>query len=515
MRVDAAGPRAAAIAVTGVRILIRGGTILTLDAGGRILAGEDVIVDGDRIARVGGRVTEQDGPFDRVLDARQRLVMPGLVNAHFHSDGVFLRGAFEELPLEVWLLYVSPMFHAPRSDREVRVRAQLAAAEMLLSGTTTCVDNISLGALDDAIVGATVRAYRDIGIRACPAPMIGDRPFSATVPYADAMLPAAERALVDRVPPPVADILEFQRRVTRDWDGCDGRIHVRLAPSAPQRCTDELLAAFHALAVAEDRPLHIHVLETKVQAVTARERYGVSMVARLAERKLLSPQVVVVHGVWLSAEDVALLAEHGVTVVHNPACNLRLRSGVAPVRSLASAGVGIALGTDNTSANDGHNLFGALRLAALLQTLDGPAPGTGSPAARALHMAVSGGARAAGLGGDVGAVEVGRRADLVLLDLTAFPFVPLNDPVLQLVYSETGSSVRTVLVDGRIVVEEGRLLTVDADDLRAEAREVAAGFLADHRVARRQAARLRPYLEEIHRRAVGQDIGLDAFLPRR
>jgi 5-methylthioadenosine/S-adenosylhomocysteine deaminase len=194
---------------------------------------------------------------------------------------------------------------------------------------------------------------------------------------------------------------------------------------------------------------------------------------------------------------------------------LKLLSGVAPVPRLLEAGVNVALGTDNPSANDSSNLFDSLKLAALLQSLDGPTPKAGSPARAALRMATAGGARSMGLEDELGAVQAGRRADLVVLDLGSPGWVPLNDPVRQLVYCENGSSVRTVLVDGRVVVDEGRLTTVDLRTLREEALEIARKVLADNRVARQQAEGLRPYLEEMHRRAVAQDLGFSAFPPPR
>jgi 5-methylthioadenosine/S-adenosylhomocysteine deaminase len=177
--------------------------------------------------------------------------------------------------------------------------------------------------------------------------------------------------------------------------------------------------------------------------------------------------------------------------------------------------VTVALGTDNPSANDSSNLFDSIKLAALLQSLDGPAPRPPGAARAALRMATAGGARSMGLADEVAAVEVGRRADLVLLDLDSLGFVPLNDPVHQVVYCENGSSVRTVLVNGRVVVDEGRLTTLDLAALREEGRELARQAVADNRAAREGAERLRPHFEEMHRRAVAQDLGFSAFPPPR
>jgi 5-methylthioadenosine/S-adenosylhomocysteine deaminase len=442
--------------------------------------------------------------------------MPGLVNAHFHSYDRFHRGMWEELPLEVWILYVSPLFQPPLTEREAAVRSRLCAAELLLSGTTACVDNMQApAALSGEGLAPQLQGYLDAGVRVLAAPMIWDRPFTRTLPYLDTLLPEAERAQLDRTPPSVKTILDFHSRLVKDWDRREGRIHVALAPAGPQRCTDELLRAFAEASRAEGRVVHSHVLETKVQAVAARELYGKSMIAHLGDLGLLSPRLTVIHAVWLSREDVRMVAEAGATVAHNPICNLKLRSGVAPVRELLDAGVTVALGTDNPSANDTSGLFDSVKFAALLQHLDGPTPRPGSPARAALRMATAGGARSMGLAEEIGALEPGRRADIALLDLDALGFLPLNDPVRQVVYCETGAAVRTVLVNGRVVVDEGRLMTLDLGALREEAREVGRRVLGENRAVREQAERLRPYIEAMHRRAVAQDLGFSAFPPPR
>jgi len=494
-----------------MKTLIRGGTVLTLDSDDRVLEAEDVLVEDERIARVGGRLTEADGPFDRVIDASGRLVMPGLVNAHFHSYDRFHRGMWEGMPLELWLLHVSPMFQPHLSDRGSTIRSQLCAAELLLNGTTACVDNMHPPALTAEALGPSIQGYVDAGLRVGAAPMIWNRPFTQTMPFLDTLMPKDERDRVDRTPPAVNAILDFHRSLVKDWDGREGRVRVMLAPAGPQRCTDDLLRAFASIAAGEGRPIHSHIVESKVQAVTGWELYGKSMIAHLKDLGVLSPHLTVIHGVWLSRDDIAMIAEAGATVAHNPTCNLKLRSGVAPVPRLLEAGVNVALGTDNPSANDGSNLFDALKLAALLQNLDGPTPTSAPHGRAALRMATAGGARSMGLEEEVGALTAGRRADVVVIDLDSLGFTPLNDPVRQLVYCENGSSVRTVLVNGRVVVEEGRLVTLDQRALREEAAEYARKVAADNREVRERAARLRPYLEEMHRRAVARDLGFSAF----
>ena len=498
-----------------MKTLIRGGTVLTLDRDDRVLVGEDVLIEDERIARVGGRLPEREGPFDRVIDASRRLVMPGLVNAHYHCYDRFLRGMWEGLPLEMWILCASPIFQSIVDARALNVRSRLCAAEMLLSGTTACVDNMHPTGLAMELLSPQLQGYLDAGLRVCAAPMIWNRPFTQTMPYLDTILPRAEQERLDGSPPPLNAIVDFHRRLVEGWDLREGRVHVMLTPAGPQRCSDELLRAFATASESERRPMHSHILETKVQAVAARELYGKTMIAHLQELGVLSPRLTAIHAVWLSRDDIAMLKDAGATVAHNPICNLKLLSGVAPVPRLLEAGVNVALGTDNPSANDSSNLFDSVKLAALLQSLDGPAPRAQSAARATLRMATAGGARAMGLADELGAVEAGRRADLILLDLDTLGFVPLNDPVRQVVYCENGSSVRTVLVNGRVVVDEGKLTTLDLGALREEGTEFARKAVADNRAVREQYERLRPYFEEMHRRAVSVDLGFNAFPPPR
>src|SRR5437870_9260932 len=237
-----------------MKTLLRGGTVLCLDRADRMLAGEDVLIEGERIVRVGGHLDERDGPFDRIIDAGGRLVMPGLVNAHFHCYDRFLRGMWEGLPLEMWILCASPIFQPITDPRALVIRSRLCAAEMLLSGTTTCVDNLHPTGLDMDLLSPQLHGYLDAGLRVAAAPMIWNRPFTQTMPYLDTILPETEREQLDGRPATVNEALDFHRRLVKDWDLREGRVHVMLAPAGPQRCTDELLRAFAAVSLEERRP---------------------------------------------------------------------------------------------------------------------------------------------------------------------------------------------------------------------------------------------------------------------
>ena len=243
-------------------------------------------------------------------------------------------------------------------------------------------------------------------------------------------------------------------------------------PSAVQRCSDELLQGAADIARKRKLPMHIHLAETKAQAVMGRRLYGTSLLQHLASLGVLGPNLSLAHSIWIEPADIELLAKSGATPVHNPASNLRIGSGLAPVRDFLSAGVHVALGTDGAASNDGQNMFDALRLVALIHNQAGTDFNHWVMPSQALAMATRNGARAFGL--DAGVLAPGKLADLVLLRRDTPAFTPLNDVMSQLVFCENGSSVDTVIVNGEVVVEDGRLKKLDEKEvltLATKARE--------------------------------------------
>jgi guanine deaminase len=222
-----------------------------------------------------------------------------------------------------------------------------------------------------------------------------------------------------------------------------------------------------------DVGLHTHLAETKTQAVLGRRKYGRSLTAHLAGLGLLGERTSVAHAIWIDRDDIRCLADAGATVAHNPMSNLRLGSGVAPVRLMCDAGLAVGVGTDASNTSDGQNMFEAMRLTAYLSRLHGPDPERWLAAADAFEMATRGSARALGMEG-IGRIAPGCRADLVFLDLGQIHYVPLRAPLLQLVFAENGAAVHSVMVDGRLILEAGRLLTIDEASLRRRAEEAAA-----------------------------------------
>ncbi|MGO4837358.1 amidohydrolase family protein, partial [Rhizobiaceae sp. 2RAB30] len=265
------------------------------------------------------------------------------------------------------------------------------------------------------------------------------------LPYAREVMPAELQAKLAFGPPITASAyIDYCRAAIEAFDGRAGRLKFMIAPSAPQRCTPDLLTACYELANAKNLPFHTHVLETITQAVTGPELYDKSLVRHLADLGVLGRNTTIAHSVWVNDEDMALMGAAGCSVAHNAIANQKLGAGVAPIRRLMDAGVTLALGTDGVSSNDTARIFDVMRVAARLHSATGPNYEQWLSAAEILQAATLGGARSALLEEVTGSLEAGKAADLVILDLGAYPFTPLNDIAKHLVYCENGSSIELV-----------------------------------------------------------------------
>jgi cytosine/adenosine deaminase-related metal-dependent hydrolase len=409
--------------------------------------------------------------------------VPGLVNAHCHSNENWFRGLWDNLPLEPWMLFSYPNLAAPRqTPREVYIRTLLGGIELVRSGATCVVDFLyDLEGFEDDRLGAVVQAYRDLGLRALIVLAMSDRAYHETVVLDQALVPRSLIEELEREKPPAWDDWEsLARRAVARFHRPDEGIAVGLGPSGPQRCTDAMLQGCAALAEELDLVIHIHVLETRMQALSGRRMYGKTLPEHLAELGFLSPRVSFEHGIWLTAGDVALVRDHGVTIVHNPVSNLKLGSGVCPVPELLREGVPVALGTDGMSSNDSNDMLATLKAAGLLHKLWEIDYEQWPGAAEAWRMATLGGARAAGDAEGLGSLEPGRRADLVLLDLESVVFTPLNDPLRQLVLGSTTTAVDSVLVGGRWALRGRELTGVDEAAVLAEGRATGPELVARH-----------------------------------
>ena len=285
---------------------------------------------------------------------------------------------------------------------------------------------------------------------------------------------------MDALPVPTTEgYLEFVRRAIARHHDKNERLRFVIAPSGPQRCTEDLLTGALELAHEHDTAYHTHVLETKMQAVTGEEHYGKSLIRHMHDIGILGERTTIAHAVWVSDEDIALMADAGCSVVHNPISNLKLGSGIAPYRKLLDAGINLALGSDAPSASDTPRMFDVMKFAGLIHKVATPDYTRWPRAAEIVRAATINGARSAALGAKVGSLEAGKKADLLILDLRSLNFTPLNDIDMHLVYCEDGRSVETVMVAGEIVVEDGRVLTCDEAEITQEFRKQMVEFIDD------------------------------------
>ncbi|HET8679460.1 MAG TPA: amidohydrolase family protein, partial [bacterium] len=309
-------------------LLIRGARILTIDEGNTTFAEGDLLIEGDKIVAVGPRLEAPRGA--QILDGRGRLAIPGLINAHMHSDETLFRGLLDNMPLEVWMLYsLPPLSYGPLTPRLIYLRTLLGAIEALRSGTTAIQDDVS-EAPYATVEGseAVLTAYLDAGIRATVACNMTDKAYHEKVPYLADLLPDwAMDQLKATSPQPADDLVLLAETLLRTWHGREGRIQIALSASAPQRCTSALIQTLDDLSRRWRTPLLTHVLETKVQVITGREFYGKTVVAHLDDLGVLSDRLTVAHGIWLTDNDVERLATAGTAVAHNPISNLKLGSG--------------------------------------------------------------------------------------------------------------------------------------------------------------------------------------------
>jgi 5-methylthioadenosine/S-adenosylhomocysteine deaminase len=488
--------------VAGEALIVKGGYVVTGDGAGTIHENADIVIERGRIAAIGpGAGLSRSG---EVIDARRVIAMPGLINAHIHSNEGFQQGAYDNLPLEVWLGESYPPFGFPiHTPRDYYLRTMLAAVESIRAGVTTVQDDYVHPPATREAYEAALQAYDEIGIRAWFAIDMWDVGLFDCLPYMRELIPPGLQAEIMALPMATArQQIELFEDVFARWHGRRERIRIIIAPCGPQRCSDALLREIDGLSARHGIPIHSHTLETRLQAVHSRMRWDKTAVAHFDDLGLLTPRLTLVHAIWLTDDDIARIAGAGASVVHNPLSNLKLGSGICPVRKLLDAGVNVALGTDGLATSDTADLVEAIRVASLIHKTGTPDYGDWVGAAEVFRMATRGGARSGLMDGEVGSLEPGKRADLILLDRDAWGFVPLTDPVRQLAFSVTSEAVRTVIVEGRVVMRDRRILTVDETALRAEVADAAGRHVRDDGPAMAAGARrLAPYLAAMYSRA--------------
>src|SRR5436309_11946451 len=428
--------------------LIRSGTILTMNDRFDIIEGDVSIRDG-RIVSIAANLTDK---HERVIDAKGGYVLPGFIQTHIHLCQTLFRGFADDLPLLEWLRRRTWPMEAAHSASTIRAAARLAATELLMGGTTTVLTMETVHDTD-----AVFEAIAEGGLRAtigkCMMDAAGDAP----------------RRLHQETHASIGESLAIRKR----WDGAaNGRLRAAFAPRFAVSCSRTLLEAVGDLARQSAAVVHTHASESKDEIALVRQiSGGLSNIEYLAAVRLASPKLCTAHCVWVDEREQRLLAEHDVKVMHCPGSNLKLGSGIAPVAELRARGITVSLGADGAACNNRLDMFDEMRLAALLQATR-TRPGVLS-ARDVLWMATRAGARTLGLEGEIGSLEVGRRADLIVVDRDRPHLVPGPDPYSTLVYAARGSDVRTTIVGGDILVDEFSPVLVDREEIAAQARAAA------------------------------------------
>jgi 5-methylthioadenosine/S-adenosylhomocysteine deaminase len=441
-------------------VLIRNGLILTMNDRFELLEGDVSVRDG-RIAAVARRI---DDPHDRIVDARGGYVLPGFVQTHIHLCQTLFRGYADDLPLMDWLRQrVWPM-EAAHSPATLRAATRLAALELLTTGTTTVLTMETVH--DTDVVFETVA---EIGLRATIGKCMMDG--AAEVPP----------RLQERTQASLDDSIALRKR----WHGaCGGRLGAAFAPRFAVSCSRELLEAVADLSKGNGALVHTHASESLDEiGLVRRISGGLSNIEYFARLRLASPQLCAAHCVWVDEREQAIMAERGVKVMHCPGSNLKLGSGIAPVAAMRERGITVSLGADGAACNNRLDMFEEMRLAAVLQATTGQ-PGI-LPARDVLWMATRGGARTLALEDEIGSLETGKRADLIVVDRDGPHLQPGPDPYSTLVYAARGTDVRITMIDGDVLVDDFASTRMDRAEIVAEARAAARELAARAALAAR------------------------------
>ncbi|AJY75425.1 amidohydrolase [Paenibacillus beijingensis] len=433
--------------------IIVNATVITVDESNRIIMDGAVAFKNGVITYVGATPEELE-LYDEVIDGRHRYVLPGLINTHGHVGMSLLRGYADDLPLQTWLKEKIWPWEARFTDEHVRWGTGLSLIEMIRTGTTTFVDMYDH---NEAIAGIVAPS----GMRAA---------------LCCGMIGSGDPGVQDRK---LADAVSF----AKDWHRqANGRISVMLAPHAPYTCTPHFISQIIDKAAQLQLPVHTHMSETNWEVELNVQQYGCRPVAHLHKLGMFERSALVAHAVHLTEEEIDLLAECNVRVSHNVVSNLKLASGVAPVPQMLARGISVSLGTDSSVSNNNLNLFEELKLAAIVHkgtTYDPLAV----PAETALRMATRNGADGVFQSDSIGSIEIGKQADLIMIDAGKANFQPAHNPVSHVVYAANGLDVTDTIVAGKFLMRKGELMTLDEERMIYEANRMVRQLMNEDRPA--------------------------------
>jgi 5-methylthioadenosine/S-adenosylhomocysteine deaminase len=430
-----------------VSLVITGGIVVTMDPGAKVLQPGAVAIDGRDIVAVDNvEAIAQRYTASETIDASGQVVLPGLINTHTHAPMVLYRGLADDLALMDWLQkYIFPAEAKTVSPEFVRAGTRLATLEMIQSGTTVYAD---MYYYEEEIAKAT----KEAGIRG----VLGQTIIQFPVP--DAKTPA--------------DGIARATTFIREWKS-DDLIVPAIAPHSMYTLDTATLKRIRETATREQSPVIIHLAETQDEVKVARDKYKSTPAQFLESIDFWGPRTIAAHGVHLTAADITVLAKRHVGISHNPESNMKLASGAAPVLQLQKAGVVVGLGTDGAASNNDLDMFEAMRQAAFLHKLTSRDP-KALPAALALRMATIDGARVLGMDKQIGSLEAGKRADLIVVSMRTARQTPMYDPLSHLVYVTRGDDVQTMVVNGRVLMRDRKVLTLNEAAILDESRAWAA-----------------------------------------
>lgn len=491
------------------RMVIKNAQIMTLNDKDEFHTNMDMLVEGDTIKEI--RHGIEALPGDHVIDCTDRLITPGLVNSHLHSDENIFKGWYSSLPLELWMLYAYPLFGFERpSNRLIYLRTMLGAIEMLRSGVTTIQDDYMeqpFTTLEGH--GAAIRAYVDLGLRANVSVYEMHHHFCDNIPYLREIIPAdMQKQFSD--PEPADQVYARVEELIQEWNGKED-VKIVVSISAPQRCDDAFSKHMFHIAEKYDLPYHIHICETRAQRITGREFYGSTIAQHSNDIGILSPRTTIAHCIWVDDKDIQVYRDAGVNIVHNPVSNLKLGSGIMPYYKLADAGINICLGTDGMSTNDSNNMLEVMKTTALLHKVTHPDFHKWPSSNAILKMATKNAARSVRRTDEIGSLEVGKKADMVVFDLNTFALAPETDLKNQIIYCENGSSIDKVIARGKLLMDDHRILTVNENAIMSELRELWAEYRPCFEKAMKSMDKVAPHLEEMYWRCMKDSDSLWRF----
>ncbi|MEH1946921.1 MAG: amidohydrolase [Nostoc sp.] len=417
----------------------------------------DVQIVDDKIAAIAPNLQV----IGTAIDGKNKLLLPGFFNAHTHSSEMWQRGIMSMFPLELWLAELYDF--APLDPEQVYLSALGTAVETLLSGGTSVVDHLVLiPGLELETIAIATRAYKEVGIRAFIAPLIQDESLTAGMPSGESTQTHEPYFRS------TAATLEIIEEAVRQFHRPDEGVNILVAPTGIQLCTDALFEGCTELSDRYNLCRHSHLLETRAQEKLAEEKYGCTAVEHLKRIGYLSNKTSLAHCVWLNDADIAILAETQSTVVHNPLSNLRLGSGIAPILKYRQAGVNVTFGCDGASSNDSQDLLEAIKIGSILHNITDSDYQHWITPRQSVEMASSGGAKGLNLADKLGSITIGKQADLVLYDLSNLSLLPRTDPIGLLVLGRPSNVVNSVWVNGKQIVADGKVTTINVDELRQE-----------------------------------------------